>query len=833
MDEKMPMDAKARWRQIRDCFDQASTRTGAARTAYLDAACADDPDLRREVEALLDADRRAAAAFKPQIGAAADQLLAPSVQPDDRLGAYRIVEERGRGGMGVVYQAARDDGAYAQRVAIKVMSRYLATEAAVQRFENERQILAHLAHPAIARLLDGGTTDDGAPYLVMEFVEGEPIDVHCRRRAARLDARLDLFLQVAEAVAHAHARLVVHRDLKPANILVTDDGAPKLLDFGIAKILDDERQTLTTRTGTLPLTPRYASPEQVAGAPITVATDVYSLGVVLYELLSGASPYGAVDQASPARLAQAIADVDPVRLGVAARRMQGTPDAVASVPPSRLDGELEAIVATALRKEPARRYATVDQLAADLRRYRTGQPVTAVPDSFGYRAGKWLKRNALPAALGLLVVVALVAGLVARTVEARRAERQTELAQLEAAASNQVAAFLEGVFDSAAPMDADSQDVTARALLDAAVGRIDQLDDQPFVQARVLRVMGRSYKELGQLDDAEQLLTRALAALDAAPEAGPDHYFLVHSALGNALKESQQPAEAETQFRAALTQLAQTARKGSTDHIKILRQLGLMLSHQRRLDEAEMLLVEAVGMAERLPQPHLDTQLSLHFVLGSLYADQGDLERSHASMKEGLRLARMAYGDDHQATVIGLINVGQGLLELGRFDEAAPHVREAVTRATAFLPLGHPLVVTAQRNLGALLARQGQLDEAETVLQTALEGHTALYGPDQFLTQLVRSSLARIALRRGQLDAADADFATALAAIEPSFGSEHHVVAELLHVQGELRQRQGRVEEARALFDRALAIRETVFGPDGAPTRATRAARDALGDDPR
>ncbi|MEM7585345.1 MAG: serine/threonine-protein kinase [Acidobacteriota bacterium] len=823
-------EERDRWLRVRKLFDHASQLSGEDQAAYLAEACDGDPSLREEVEGLLAADSAAGVGFKPRIAAITEALVDPEVRPEDSLGPYRIVRELGRGGMGVVYAAVRDDGEYRQQVAVKVMARLLASESAAERFRNERQILADLEHPAIARLLDGGTTRDGAPYLVMEYVEGEPIDVYCRRRGAGLEERLQLMVRVCEAVSHAHAHLIVHRDLKPANILITEDGTPKLLDFGIAKILDAERETVTTRTGTLPLTPRYAGPEQIESGSITVATDIYSLGVVLYELLSGASPYGDPSHATPAKLARAISDLDPVRLSVAAReRQKGDPEP-GVVAARRLEGELDAILETALRKEPSRRYASVDHFAGDLRRYLNGLPVTAVPDSVFYRAHKSLRRNVVPATLAALVVLALIVGLIARTVEARRAEQEKDRADLEAAVSGQVATFLESVFDSAAPVDASRREVTARDLLDSATQRIDQLED-PRVRARVLRVMGRSYKELAIFDEAERLLERSLEALEEAPGATPERFYLGHIALGNLYKERQRPVEAEEQFRAALERIKATDRRGGREHIRALHQLGLMLSHQRELDAAEEVLLEAVAMAEGQPTPDLKSMLTINFVLGSIYADMGDLERSHEVTKEGLRLAREVSGPNHQATVIGLINSGQGLIELGRPDEAEPYATEALSSATSFLPAVHPLVAAAQRNMGAMRARQGRLREAETFLQEALNSHVELYGEEQFLTQLVQSNLALIRLREGRLEEAEAMFAKALTAIEPDFGSEHHVVGEILHFQAELRSLQGREAEARELFERSLSIREKVFGADGDLTVATRQALDALGGD--
>jgi non-specific serine/threonine protein kinase/serine/threonine-protein kinase len=419
-----------RWQQVKRTLDEAIALDLAHRSPYLDRIGATDPELRSEVETLLHHHLQAASGFlvQPAVDGRSLSAQANTIRAciGSRVGVYELVEEIGQGGMGSVYRAARADGQYEKQVAVKLVRSGYDTSSVLERFRQERQILASLDHPNIARLLDGGTTDDGIPYLVMELIEGIPVDEYCNQNALPINRRLEIFRQVCGAVQFAHQRLVIHRDIKPGNILVTSAGTPKLLDFGIAKIFDPTSASQATMLH--PLTPEYASPEQIRGEPITTATDVYSLGVVLYRLLTGQSPYR-IETRSPAELARAITETEPLRPSMLVGEGVGTEqfasdgrEASAEKLRRRLLGDLDNIVLMALRKESQRRYSSVEQFAEDVRRHLEGLPVVARKGSWSYGAGKFVKRNKVAVAAVGVVVLAIAGGVVATVYQARIAQ---------------------------------------------------------------------------------------------------------------------------------------------------------------------------------------------------------------------------------------------------------------------------------------------------------------------------------------------------------------------------------------------------------------------------
>ncbi|MEO8126100.1 MAG: protein kinase [Bryobacteraceae bacterium] len=413
-----------RWRQIEEVFQAAADQPPGSRAAFLDEACNGDTGLRREVESLLGPDDEPESAIHSAISGVSESLVNEQSEPvvGRRIGAYRVTGVIGRGGMGSVYLAVRADDHYEKKVAIKLVKRGMDTDFIVGRFRAERQILASLEHPRIARLLDGGATEDGLPYFVMEHIDGKPIAHYCDDAKLSIPERLKLFRLVCSAVQYAHQNLVVHRDLKPSNILVIREGVPKLLDFGIAKLLkSDANSSPTAQTAnTLRLmTPDYASPEQVRGESVTTATDIYSLGAILYELLTGQKPHHFKNY-SPTEIERAICHEDTERPSAAISRTVEAPAKVRR----QLAGDLDNIVLMAMRKEPARRYNSADQFSEDIRRHLDGQPVIARKDTISYRTGKFVQRHKFSIAAAALVLASLVGGIVTTAYQARRAERR-------------------------------------------------------------------------------------------------------------------------------------------------------------------------------------------------------------------------------------------------------------------------------------------------------------------------------------------------------------------------------------------------------------------------
>ena len=714
-----------------------------------------------------------------------------------RIGPYRIVGEAGHGGMGTVYLAERDEP-YHQRVALKLVRGAVSLDDhLVRRFIEERQILASLEHPRIARLLDGGITAEGLPWFALEYIEGIPIDRYVEQHRSPIEARIELFLAVCDAVQYAHRHLVVHRDLKPSNILVTADGQVKLLDFGIAKLVAGG-QHAETRTGLRLMTPEYASPEQVRGEPVTVASDVYSLGVLLYELLTSRRPYRLTGPA-PLELERAVLEQEPQR-----------PSSVAGNPRlrRRLRGDLDTIALTALRKEPARRYQSVEQLATDLTRHLTGLPVTARPDRLGYRAGKFVRRHRVGVAAGIALFLSLLGGLAATLWQSREATR-------EAARAERVTEFLISIFREADPEHTLGQEVTARELLQRGERRLDSvLVGEPGLQARLLGVLGVIHTQLGLYGRADSLLARAVSLTrESRGEESPELAERL-SDWAEALSAEAKYAAADSAARQALAIRRRRFGPNDSSVAANLQSLGGIARRRGLNDTAVAFHRQALAIDRRL---YGDGHLVVAEVLNDLGValdELGNLPAADSAAAAALAIKRRWLDPDHPSVITSLHNLGIVREGQGDYQESERLKREVLERYRRLYPDGHPDLAVALKVLGSLLNHRQRYEEAESLFIQARAMQQALLGPAHPAVFLTLNELAVLRYRKGDLGAAERDMRAVFEHLRQTLGEDHPNTLQALTNLGAILRDEGNYRGAEPLLRRALASRRAVLGDD-------------------
>ncbi len=761
------------------------------RARVLDAECAGDAPLRAEVESLVshaavpdDFLATPALALAALTRATGDPQGGSDAMVGRAVGAYRIQERIASGGMGTVYLGARADGAFQQQVAIKVVKRGMDTDEIVRRFRTERQTLANLAHPNIAGLLDGGATEDGRPYLVMEFVHGTPIDRYCDERALDTVQRLRLFLQVCRAVQSAHQNLVIHRDLKPGNILVTPEGVPKLLDFGVAKVLlGPEAAGTSAGEPTIPeqrrLTPEYASPEQIQGLPVTTASDVYSLGVILYELLSGQRPYHFRTRTT-GEIERVVCYVDPPLPSAVVGRApdpQPTPpaDADSGRPPApsagaaqktrrRLRGDLDTIVLMALRKEPARRYTSVEQLSGDIECYLRGLPVMARKDTFAYRTSKFVRRHALGTAAAAGVTLAVLAGAVGIAWQARNTARQRDAAFMARDQAEQIAKFLRDTLTSVDPGE-KGPDATVRQVLDDAAVRVDaELANTPLVHAAVLSAIGTAYLGLGMLDKAQACITRAMDERRALLGDGQHDMAESMLDLASVFYARERFDEAEPLLRRALEIFKTIRGDHNLDIARSSNDLGAVLRAKGRLEEAESFHRQALQIRQAHDGPEsLTVAESLNNLAGVLKA-RADRPGAELALIEALRIRRKLLPPDHARVAQSIGNLAVFYGGNAEYARAEPLFREAVALEEKSIGADHPDHAVTLTNLASLLMLKGGADaEAEGLLRTALAIRREKLPPGDSRTAYAQAMLGRSLLRQKRYEEAESALTRALA----------------------------------------------------------------------
>lgn len=845
-----PPSGVASWDEIERILDAALDRDPDDWAGLLERACAGRPSLRREVEALLA--RRAridgfleeapAEVTAPGSGGAGSRGCPTDASPPPlvgrRLGAYRVTREIGRGGMGEVFLAERADGRFEQQVAVKLVRSGLLTEETVRRFRAERQILAEVDHPSIARLIDAGVTGDGRPYLVAEHVDGLPIDRYCDRHRLTVGERLELFLDVLDAVHHAHRNLVVHRDLKPANILVTGEGRVKLVDFGIAKLLAEEsagRRKARSGSGTRPtrrwLTLPYAAPEQIRGQAVTTATDVYQLGVVLYQLLSGRHPF---EEASdgPGDMERAVLETVPARPSMASRfeaprdgrpgRPSPRAEEVARRRATRpgdlwrlLRGDLDAVVLRALRKEPEERYPSARGMARDLTRHLDDRPVAARRATLSYRGRKFVRRHRWGVAAAAAILLLVTGFAVVASFQARRIVRERDRAERALAEARDVTAAVVEILEASDPWKEGLGDAAAAgALLELGVQQVDALDGRPRVQAGLLEALSGVHASLGRLERAEAQARRALALRRRSlPEGSPERAASLN-ALAHVLNQQSRYAEAEELHRRALE--LQVRELGS-DHPRVAETLTLLANQLpgQRLAESGELYRRALEIRRRtFGLEHPLVARSLRDV-GRVARLSGDARRAEEAFREALKIDRRTLGPDHPKTAMNMVH----LADLYRkFGDADPRAEVLLRQALAILrrALGddHPELLHPMGSLARLLSERGDHADAERLYREALELRRRTFGPKHRSATEGLGMLAEELRRQGRYREAEGLHRQELDILEETVGPAHWLFAGALAGLANVLVDRGELGEAEALYRRAMRIRTEIMGED-------------------
>lgn len=846
-----------RWQQIETLVQAALAVPVAERSAWLVAQCEGEASLREEVTSLLAVADKSEGFLRQPAGAQAARILLESEEGLGRtgqsIGQYKVVREIGRGGMGVVLLAVRDDDQFKKHVAIKVLRRGMDTEDILRRFRNERQILASLEHPHIARLIDGGMTEEGLPYFVLEYVEGQPLDQYCDGRRLATSERLHIFSKVCAAVQYAHQNLIVHRDLKPSNILVTAEGEPKLLDFGIAKLLNPELTTYTispTATMARLMTPDYASPEQIRGRTITTASDVYSLGVVLYRLLTGHAPYHFVDS-SPQEIERLVCDTEPERPSTAVSRVEEittakgltsiTPESVALARDEQPDtlrrtlrGDLDNIVLMAMRKDAERRYGSAAQLFDDIRRYLDGLPVTARPNTFGYRASKFVARNRVAAAAAAMIGIALVGGIIATAWQARVARLERDRARLEQAKTQRINTFLQDILKASDPSrqlpnSQKSRELTIKDGLDYAAARVgSEMTDQPDARAELQSIIGNSYLTLGHYDLAEPHLRASLATqIDLH---GEDHPVVTKTLVVLAQLQISKGnyVAVEPIYRQLITIYRRSRAKGNADAEEfavVLNDFSLILRQQARFAEAESVLREALALAPGIPVEMPGVVGLVRTNLALVLADQGDFAGAEALYRAGIDESRRMPGRERIELAVALTGLGDLLVEQGRYAEAQSVLEEGEGIYRRVLGNAHPYLGTNLGIQGDLLYFKGDYVGAQQKINGCLEILRSSVSDTHPRYASSLTVLGLILNKTGRSAQAEAALRDALRIRTRILPAGHYLIARTESAMGECLTSQKRYAEAEALLTKS---HDALSKTQGAQNPRTLLARRRL-----
>jgi eukaryotic-like serine/threonine-protein kinase len=789
----------AHWKQVQELFHAAADLPASEQRAFLKNACGENDALVGEVLTLLAEDAQGSSLLDHDVARVAGQFFgeaAGSPLSFKDFGPYRIEHMLGEGGMGVVYLAERSD--LGTLVAIKFLRDAWLSPARRERFASEQRTLAQLNHSSIARLYDADTLADGTPWFVMEYVEGVPLTQYCHQNECSIERRLQLFRSVCEAVQYAHQHAVIHRDLKPSNILVKNDGSVRLLDFGIAKQLESlETPVDQTRTGLRLMTPAYAAPEQFRGERVGIQTDVYSLGVILYELLAGKHPFDLLN-CTAAQAEKIIAEHEPEKPSAVVSRTEELrgPSATVASPSKTAWADLDVLCLTAMHKDAARRYQSVEALIRDVDHYLNGEPLDARLDTLRYRAGKFVRRNrrsVIAASAAFAVILGVVVFFTVRLAIARNA------ALAEAARTQRIQQFMTNLFQGGDEAVGPSDSLRVVTLLDRGVQEARTLDQEPDVQAELYQTLGEIYQKLGKLDQADSLMRSALDERKSI--FGDDSRQVAESlvALGLLRADQAKLDDAERLVRQGLEMSKRHLPPNHPDVAKATAALGKVLEDRGTYDQAIQVLDEAVRLQSTgaAVTPELASSLS---ELANTHFYAGHYDTSEALNQRVLGMNRQLYGDRHPLVADTLINLGAVKFELGHYQEAEVFDRQALEIDRAFYGNEHPETASALTILGRTLVAENHYSEATDLLQQALAIQERVYGKFHPRVASALNELGKVALQEGKLDDAEAYFRRMVDIEKSVYGDKHYLVATALSNLGSVYMERKEYARAEDIF---------------------------------
>lgn len=825
------------WKKLSQIFDKVLTLPQERRTTYIKNICGNDPELEKKVRDMLDKMEESDQYFDQQFKqnqAALDELDSLLKNEDESadffkgktIGRWVVTELIGRGGMGSVYKAQRTDESGLQQVgALKIVHHSLITPSHIERFKLEQQILSGLHHPNISGFIDSGITDDEIPYMVMEYVEGESILTYCNQQNLSVEKRLKLFKTICRAIQYAHKSLIVHRDLKPENILITKDGHVKILDFGIAKLLDPnlyEGSAIETKPGMRLLSLEYASPEQISGKPINISTDIYSLGVLLYKLLTDLHPFDTdnlsyrevekivLDQDAPLPSTRLANLSDSTRVNEIAQNRKVEPGNLIK----KLKGDLDAIVNKALRKDPERRFDSVESFLHDIDRYQNGLPIYARPDTVGYRTRKFIHRHLWAVTAAALVILTLTVGLATTLWQAEQARKNAEQARQNEEQAEQVSAFLLELFEGSDPTSANDGSTTVRELLDQGYEKFrTELTDQPVVRARMLGTIGKVYSNLGLFDEALPALEESIAGfqnVDAqstdyalalllfanlqyrlgewdkaetaarhAYEINLNHYeedapemASIMNTLALVLEEKGEMDEAYKLYR-RIIEIRRNQPEQNSDLAINLNNLAILLQQDGELDEADELFREAIGVVEEeWGEEHPYMAYVLNGYAG-VHEDRKDFEQANETMQRALAIGRAVFPEEHPFIAVAIHNIGRIYENMENFEEALNYYNEGLSLRRQTLPETHVDLASSLDALGLVYIKTDKPAEAEPLLREALEIRRQSMEEDDWRIAQVESHLGRSLLLQQKFEEAEVLLTKSRTVLEETLGPEN------------------------------------------------------------